>query len=377
MKMKILADDALPLVVECFSSLGEVTTKAGRLICKQDLLDVDVLLVRSRTKINADLLDGTPVKFVGSGVIGLDHVDQDYLKNRGIYFASAQGCNAVSVSEYITASLLHIATQKNITLAGKTIGIIGVGNVGKNVLKKALALGLKPLCCDPPRQRQEEGDFVDLTTAMQADIITVHTPLTDVGKDKTKGMITAQIIEQLNDKTIFINAARGGIVDEDALITANLQAKVIDCWVNEPDISLDLLATADIATPHIAGHSYEGKLNGTTMLYTSLCKFLNCDLNYNINDVLPIVEPNNICVETNKKTVQDVLNTVIQQCYNIMADDKRFRLLPNTNPDKSTTFENQRRTYPMRRQWDMINLDISDNQLKDIFKHLGFKVNDK
>lgn len=375
--MKILADDALPLVRECFAALGEVQTKAGRSICRADLDGVDALLVRTRTKVNAALLDGSAVRFVGSGVIGLEHVDRDYLAARNIPFASAQGCNAVSVSEYVTAALLHIARQKGINLAGKSIAIVGVGNVGSQVLRKVRALGLEPLLCDPPRQRSEGGDFVDLATALEADIVTIHTPLSSDGPDATAGMIDAAAIAGLKKETIFINAARGGIVDEAALVRAGLAATVVDCWANEPDISRDLMEAVDIATPHIAGHSYEGKLNGTTMLYSALAEYLESDATYDIEGVLPAVEPAHIRVAAAGRGWQDVVSDVVEQCYAIVEDDSRFRQLPLAGEQKLRDFENQRRSYPLRRQWDRISVEVDDQKCVQIFSDLGFRVVNK
>jgi len=276
MAKNIIIDDAVPFAKEMFASLGKVTCIAGKEINEQHLLNADALIIRSRTKITPPLLQNSKIDFVGSSVVGLDHVDQAYLAQNNIKFYSAQGCNANSVAEYVITCIINFAEQQNISLKNKTIGIIGVGNVGKLLQQKAMALGLSVLANDPPRQQKENlPNFVDLNTALSADIVSFHTPLTNYGQFATKQLLNKNNFSQIKPHALLINAARGEIIDEQHWIKYAKQhpniTNIIDCWQDEPNINPQLYSLAHIATPHIAGHALDAKIKGALMVYKQLC----------------------------------------------------------------------------------------------------------
>ncbi|MBM3335143.1 4-phosphoerythronate dehydrogenase, partial [Candidatus Sumerlaeota bacterium] len=286
--MKIVADENIPFAAEAFAQLGDVVTVRGRAIKRDTVRDADALIVRSVTRVNADLLDGTAVRFVATATIGFDHVDVGYLRQRGIGFASAPGSNANSVAEYVVAALLVLARRKGFRLEGKTVGVVGVGNVGSRVVQKAAALGMKVLQNDPPLQRQT-GDplFLPLEALFDADILTFHVPLTRTGTDATYHMIGDQLLSRLRPGAIVINTSRGAVADTAALLRAaasgRLGGLVLDVFEGEPKINVELVRRADIATAHIAGYSYDGKARGTQMVYRAACEFFGLPAQWDLS----------------------------------------------------------------------------------------------
>ena len=325
------------------------------------LYNCDILLIRTRTKCNQSLLEGTKVKFIATATIGTDHIDMEYCRRQGIMVCNAPGCNARGVAQYVESALFQLGIR-NLELGirseefrikndVKTIGIIGVGHVGSLVFETAKRLGLKTLLYDPPRQRNEGGnqwttDLFDV--AKKSDIITVHTPLTNDGDDKTYHLIDSDFLKHCKPNAIIINAARGGIIDEAALMsiyserarrhaptmirnnsqlstfnnsqlsTFNFQL-ILDTWENEPDINIDLLNITTIATPHIAGYSDEGKRNATRMILEQLAEYLHCEID--TTDLATSHEPLPV--------------------YDIMRDDQSFRANPQD-------FERLRQQYHFR-----------------------------
>lgn len=370
----LVIDDAIPYAEAIFSPLGQVILRPGREINQQDLQYADALIVRSRTQVNAELLEGTSISFVGSTVVGLDHIDQLYLKQKGIGFYSAQGCNANSVAEYIITNLVNLAFTKEFSLASKTLGIIGVGHVGQGVAQKAQALGMKCLLNDPPRQRQTgNADFVDLETALTADIITVHTPLTtrsEVGLDATLDLISAERLRKINPQQILMNAARGGIINEAQWCQTPTLANIIDCWENEPNISHDLYQVADIATPHIAGHSLDAKIAGSDMVYQALCDHWQTSPSQLWQSHLPNA-PEPIEIDFTGHLETDLYQT-LQHCYRPEEDDLALR--SGLTQDFASNYESYRRHYPLRREWHQHSLYKSpSNKFDLILNHLGFE----
>lgn len=287
--MKVVADIGIPFLEGVLEPYFEVLYIKGMEISRDSLSDADALLVRTRTRCDASLLEGTPVKFIASATIGTDHVDLKYLKDNGIAFANAPGCNAGGVMQYVHTALFSVAERKNIDLRGKTMGVIGVGNTGGRVAALAKLLGFRVLRNDPPRAAKEgEGNFHTLDYVLRnSDIITCHVPLDGT----TRGMASRSFFAKMKPGAIFINASRGEVVDDAALIAAapsafapssvpaaaapssRLSALILDVWNGEPSaVSPELVAAADIATPHIAGYSYEGKINGTSMAVQSLAR---------------------------------------------------------------------------------------------------------
>jgi len=372
---KIIIDDAVPYAQEIFSHLGQVTTLPGREIQKHHLLDADALIVRSRTKVNAKLLEETPVKFVGSTVVGLDHVDQTWLAQNDIHFYSAQGCNSNSVAEFVLTALFQLAEERNFDLTQKTLGIIGVGHVGKLVKQKADILGIKTLLNDPPRQRTEKTNtsFSTLEETLQADIITFHTPLTFDGEDKTYHLLSAEHLAKLSPDTIIVNAARGGIIDETAWTNTTTQANIIDCWENEPNINQSLYQTAYLATPHIAGHSLEAKVAGSEMAYLALCDFWQQPPQNQWKAHLPPA-PAPIQLKYNEQaSLQSILQIIFTQSHNPRQDDEALRA--NTFEQTQQKFETYRRNYPIYREWSQQKIINPPKRLRHQLQKLGFQLN--
>jgi erythronate-4-phosphate dehydrogenase len=334
--MNLVIDDACYAYRTIFGAFGDIKALPGRSINKKSVCDADILIVRSRTKVDKNLLDGSSVKFVGSTVAGLDHIDLEYLEDNKITFFSAQGCNSMAVAEYVISACVNIAYDFNFELKNKTLGIIGVGNVGSKIAKKAKNMGIKTLLNDPPRQEKENlSNYVDLKTALGADIVTFHTPLTMHGKHKTYHLLNENNFSYISNKTILFNAARGGVIDEDAWQKNKTFANVIDCWENEPKINSTLQNNAYWSTPHIAGHSIDAKFMGSYMIYEKLCNFLNKDIEKNIKNLV-----NKNTVNINHKNLKDILNAI----YPFIQDSKAI--------EDINKFEDYRRNYPERFEWE-------------------------
>ncbi|MCF7981972.1 MAG: 4-phosphoerythronate dehydrogenase PdxB [Pseudomonadales bacterium] len=359
--MKIIADENISKVEEFFVELGEVQTLPGRAITKETVAHADVLLVRSVTPVNKVLLEGSSVKFVGTCTIGTDHVDLDYLRDQQIGFASAPGCNADAVVDYVIFALAALALNRHISLQQKTLGIVGLGNVGSRLKARAEAFGLNCLCCDPPLQHRGVEDLVPLEALLaEADIISLHTPLTHRGKDATYHLLNADNLPQIKREGILINTARGPVVDNVALKRLLSERKdicaVLDVWESEPSIDVSLLEQVSLATPHIAGYSLEGKLRGTAMIYQSVCDFFGCEQLPSLEKLWPAekeVRLENLVGESWEKQVYQVL----LQCYDIRQDSAALKALKTSNKkDIGTGFDHLRKTYPMRRELKKIKI---------------------
>lgn len=381
--MKIVCDKNMPYAFEAFRTLGDVLLKDGRQITPDDVRDAELLIIRSTTKVNAALLDNSRVRFCGSGIIGMDHLDIPYLEAHNIAWTVAPGCNAESVANYVTASLLWLAGQHAFTLRGKTIGIIGVGNIGKRVYRHAQALGLRVLANDPPRKRNphdhDAQTFADLDQVLaESDIITCHVPLTREGPDATHHLFTAERFSQLKPGALFINAARGAVVDTDALmpcIGTRIRHLVIDCWEGEPAYRTDLAKRVDLGTPHIAGHAYEGKVNGTAIVYEKACAFLGVPATFDF--VLPEPPTPLLTLDARNRSDEAVLREAVLSIYDIEADSQR--LLTTCCEDaqaRATAFDAQRRDYPMRRQFTATRIQLIGGSafLKSALTGLGFQL---
>jgi len=387
--MKIVADENIPFAVEAFGRLGEVVTVKGRTINRDMIRDADALIVRSVTRVNAELLDGTAVRFVGTATIGVDHVDVEYLRGRAIGFASAPGSNANSVAEYVVAALLVLArrglhgqdARATFRLEGMTIGVVGVGNVGSRVVRKAEALGMKVLQNDPPLQRQT-GDlrFLPLEALLDADILTFHVPLTRRGPDATHHMINDRLLSRLKPGTILINTSRGAVADSEAVLRAvesgRLGGLVLDVFEKEPNISSALVERADIATPHIAGYSYDGKVNGTLIVYRAACEFLGRPIEWSPKDAMPEPPYPRVTARSNWDD-EDALRDLVLTIYDIEADDQRMRKILELPPaEQGPYFDHLRRTYPLRREFQNTCVQIGSvaPSLRAKIAGVGFRV---
>lgn len=341
--MKIVADKNIPFLEGIFEPYAEVVYIDGRQITHEDVVDADALIIRTRTRCNADLLDGTKVSLISTATIGTDHIDLEYCARRGIQVHNAEGCNAGGVMQYVFSALYGVAARKNIKLDGANFGIIGVGHVGRKVEHMAEYLGFNVLRCDPPRAAVEgEEGFCSLEYLLaNSQIVTMHTPLDET----TRGMADEEFFMQMQPGVIFINASRGEVMDEAALKLAypKLGAAIIDTWNNEPDVDEDLIELVDVATPHIAGYSYQGKQNGTASAVQSVARHFGIEELYDYypeNDI-PDHEPKLLDLKGKK---QGEIAAVFQYNYPIFTDDFRFRMEPGN-------FEKMRSDYQYRREF--------------------------
>ncbi|MHC4356827.1 MAG: 4-phosphoerythronate dehydrogenase [Planctomycetota bacterium] len=380
--MKIVADANIPFVAECFSSIGDVTVVGGRQIDPAVVADADVLLVRSITPVDADLLAGSKVRFVASATIGVDHVDADYLQRQGIGFASAPGSNANSAAEYVIAGLLEIGQRHEIDLGGKSIGIIGVGNVGSRVASKAAALGMVIRLNDPPLQRQTgDAKYRPLNELYTCDFITFHTPLTFEGQDKTFHLADAEFFDSLKPGCVFVNASRGGVVDTGALKAAirseRLAAVVLDVWEDEPDIDTELLQMVDIGTPHIAGYSLDGKITGMITIYNAVCEHFSIEPGFGIEHFLPKPAVPELTVEPGVESERQAILDAVREVYSIARDDVALRgILDGPATDRGKDFDNLRKNYPVRREFQNTTIIVEDlgGSLAGRLAGIGFRV---
>ncbi len=344
----------------------------------KNVKDADILIVRSVTNVNDDLLKNSKVKFVGTATIGTDHIDLNYLSKQNIQFTDAKGCNADSVAEYVFTALLKIASDKNISLKGKTIGVVGVGNIGSRVSRLAESLGMKVLQNDPPLKRiNKDEKFLSLEEILQADIITLHVPMSFDGIDKTFHLLNEDNLKRINNGTILINTSRGAVIDNAALLTESVMKEfelVLDVWEDEPSINTKLLAKTKIATPHIAGYSFEGKVNGTKMIYNSLCKFLNIKPIW--QPILPEIENKEMRLSEGKSD-EEKLYKLFSSIYNIERDDEVMRKILTYEPNEQAGyFDLMRKKYPLRREFSNYTIYISENEahLRSILESFCFKV---
>lgn len=341
--MKIVADTNIPFLKGVLEPFAEVVYLDGRAIDRAAMSDADAIIIRTRTRCNAETLVGTRVKMIASATIGTDHIDLPWCAAHGIEVCNAEGCNAGGVADYVFSALYGTASRHSIKLDGATIGIVGVGHVGKIVEQMARSLGFRVLLNDPPRAAREgDAAFVDLDTLLeQSQVITLHVPLDST----TRGMASEAFFEKMQPGAIFINAARGEVVDESALLHARpkLGALILDTWCNEPDVNPNLIEVCDIATPHIAGYSYQGKQNGTAMAVQAVARHFGIGalLDFAPQTETEALKP--VSVHLQGKT-QGEIAAILQYNYPIFTDDFLFRSNPGS-------FELLRSEYNYRREF--------------------------
>ena len=375
--IKIVADANIPFVKDCFSSLGEVTVVGGREITPDVVADADALLVRSITPVGEKLLACSKVRFVATATIGFDHVDIDFLRLNNIGFASAPGSNANSAAEYVIAGLLDIGQRYALDLEGRSIGIIGVGNVGSRVAKKCAAMGMGVYLNDPPLQRQTgDAKYLPLEKLFDCDFITFHTPLTFEGPDKTHHLADEKFFKSLKQRCVLMNASRGGVVDSSALKLAirsgRLRAVALDVWENEPDIDIELLKLVDLGTPHIAGYSLDGKIAGMIMIYKAACEYFDVEPKFDLKDFLPEPAVPELKVNPNITSDQNVLLSSVQKIYRIDKDDTRLRrVLDKPAENRGEYFDSLRKNYPVRREFQNTSVILKDTNSNLARKLIG------
>ncbi len=374
--MKIIIDDKIPYIKGALEPFAEVLYLPGSKTTPEVVKDADAIITRTRTICNEKLLAGSSVKFIATATIGFDHIDTDYCERAGIAWTNAPGCNSKSVEQYVASALSVMAHKKEMILSDKTIGVIGVGNVGSKVARISELLGLKVLLNDPPRARKEGSHgFVALDEILEkADIITLHVPLNMEGVDKTFHLADENFFAKAGRKPVFINSCRGEVAERESLksVIKNhlLSGVIIDCWENEPDIDTGLLDMIDLGTPHIAGYSKDGKANGTSMSVRAVSKFFG--LGIDNWECLQVELPATTTIEIDgyHKTEQQILSEAILATYDIRDDDQALR-------DSVRAFEKLRGDYPVRREFPVFEIKAVnlDQRMIDKLRNIGFKVN--
>ncbi len=375
--MRILADENIPLLDEFFAEFGEIERMPGRAFDQASVARADVLLVRSVTPVNRALLEGSKVRFVGTCTIGTDHLDLDYFAEQSIGWASAPGCNARGVVDYVLGSLLTLAEVSGADLAQRTYGVVGAGQVGGRLVDVLRGLGWNVLVCDPPRQAVEGGDYVSLDEIIQrCDVISLHTPLIA----STRHLLNAGRLAQLKTGAWLINASRGAVVDNAAL-RALLQQRVdveavLDVWEGEPLVDAQLAELCLLATPHIAGYSLDGKLRGTAQIYQAFCQHFNVAARVDLDDLLPPYWLTEFGLDASAP-VPVALASLCRAIYDPRRDDADFRRsLEGPAPERKAAFDALRKHYPGRREIDGLQVKLSGDApgLAQVVRALGGKL---
>lgn len=361
--MRILADENIPLVEAFFGSFGEIRRQPGRAFSADALAEADVLLVRSVTRVNADLLAGSPVRFVGTCTIGTDHLDQDYLAAADIAWTSAPGCNARGVVDYVLGSLLALAEVAGCRLDERCYGVVGAGQVGSRLVEVLRGLGCRVLVCDPPRQEREGGDFVSLDEVLEhCDAISLHTPLSADGRWPTRHLLDAERLARLRPGAWLINASRGAVVDNAALHALLMRRPdveaVLDVWEGEPLVDVALAERCRIATPHIAGYSLEGKARGTAQIYRAFCAHLGLQPELELDSLLPEAWLPQLTLHADADPDWAVA-ALCRAVYDPRRDDADFRRsLRGGEPERRAEFDRLRKAYPPRREIPGLKVEL-------------------
>lgn len=371
--MLVVADSAIPYLKGILEPYAEVRYKPGAEISSADVKNADALLVRTRTRVDAKLLENSRVDFVATATIGTDHLDLEYLDSQKIFWTNAPGCNAASVAQYFASAVLNLSEKFAEPLRGKTLGIVGVGHVGGEVLRVAKALGMNVLLCDPPRaERERPDDFVSLDELLgKSDIVTLHVPLERSGKFATYRLADAEFFAGLRPGAWFLNASRGEVVDGNALKPAlqngKLKAAVLDVWENEPRIDAELLNLVDFGTPHIAGYSRDGKANATSQIVRALARHFGISVLENfcvrLSSDLPEIDGRNFL------DGETLVREAVRATYDISADSDRLKR-------DVRGFEAFRNAYPVRREPVAYTVRLSDGQFefRHMLENLGFTI---
>ncbi|MFT6269681.1 MAG: erythronate-4-phosphate dehydrogenase [Alphaproteobacteria bacterium] len=416
--MKILADNAMPYWEEFFLPLGTLQTfTAGELATDVSapalsaalqayLPSVECLLVRSTTKVNQALLDKMPnLQFVATATAGYDHFDIAALNARSIQWYAAGGCNAQAVAQYVVCAVLQMADEDRFLIQDKVVGIVGHGNVGSRVASAMHALGAEVIIYDPPQQGSAEQQqqfglsvdenntavparYVKFNDILQADIICVHAPLNSHQEHPSHHLFDASALMQLDATQYLINAGRGELINNQVLLEyferatkANTRGLnvVLDVWENEPSIMTALIPYLRIASAHIAGHTLEGKANGTFMLYQQLCKRSNIQENIQLSDLLPCDTSTLPDLMQSALASSDALDLLGAQrlakeichlVYDIQNDDRVFR----RHMAQFTSFASLRQEYPIRREFSALRLDALNSKITVLLEGIGFII---
>ena len=366
--MRIIADNTIPYLKGIAEPIAEVTYLASKSFTPERVKEADVLIVRSIDKCTPALLAGSRVKLITTATIGFDHIDIHYCERQGIVWKNAPGCNASSVAQYVLADLVTLSLRTGSPLRGKTIGIVGVGHVGRIVERYCAAMGMRVLRNDPPRAAAEGAEgFVSLEQiAAEADVVTLHVPFTKEGDYPTYHLVDARFLQQLAKQPWLFNSCRGAVHDTEALLEAKRTGKVselvLDCWENEPVISRELLALTALATPHIAGFSADGKANGTRACLQAIEQFF--DVHF---ERLPQVQPpapQDPLIDLDQWTSHRIEQAILHT-FSPERVDQALR----ADPDG---FERQRNHYAHPREFSAYQVLHATAEEANCLRQLGF-----
>jgi len=364
--MKIIADINMPRLDETFGRHGKIKRLDGRSINNTDLTGAEVLLVRSVTRVDKDLLQGTGVRFVGSATIGIDHLDTGWLEKNNIAWAHAPGCNANAAAQYTVAMMWLACERLQQDFRQQTVGIIGRGNVGKRLEYLLQTLDIPVMACDPPLQDQGEQHLVSMHKACANSIISLHIPLTRAGKYPTRNLFEQAQLAALASGTLLVNASRGGVIEAAALLS-NLQSghinAALDVWPEEPYIAAELLDLVTVASPHIAGYSLEGKHAGTEMIYQAFRNTMATDTKAQVS-----TNEDTVIIECQSSTPADeLLQQLMQSSCPVARDDAALR----ASPDQ---FDKLRSTYPIRHEFKSHLVNGVTGKNARLLRKMGFRT---
>ncbi|SDU01699.1 4-phosphoerythronate dehydrogenase PdxB [Halopseudomonas salegens] len=379
--MRILADENIPLLDAFFADQGSITRLPGRAIDAAAMASADALLLRSVTRVTADMLQDSPVRFIGTCTIGTDHLDLPGLAAAGVHVASAPGCNARGVVEYVLSALLTLSERTGLDWRQRCVGIVGVGEVGGRLAATLRNLGLRVLCCDPPRKEQGAADMVSLETLLaEADIISCHVPLTRQGSHATWHLFNQARLQALRPGTWLINSSRGPVVDNSALNAVLTERNdvhvVLDVWEHEPALEPQLVSRCALATPHIAGYSLDGKLRGTEMIYQAWCSFNGQPVQRQLSEFAPTAGCNYLQLDPGAPADWQ-LSHALRWVYDVRDDDARLRAMLARTADQAAIhsgFDRLRKDYPLRRETPCVRISGVERTSAVLLKAAGFSV---
>jgi erythronate-4-phosphate dehydrogenase len=379
--MRIAVDENVPGAHEAFGQFGDVVPFAGRTLRRSELAGIDALVVRSVTRVDAALLDDTPVRFVGTATIGTDHLDLDYLRSRRIATADAAGCNSRSVAEYVLAALLELDERGSVDIARDTLGVVGVGRIGAIVAHVARALGMPVVEHDPPRARRDRSfRSAAASDLFNCRVVTVHVPLTVGCADPTWHMIDAAFLERMRPDAILINTSRGTVAHSGDLHAALrrrlLSSAVLDVWEGEPSVPVELIRRTALATPHIAGYSLDGKARGTAMIADALGAWCGIASQWREESIAPALV-GTISIDGELSPL-DAARAAVRQVYDIRSDDEALRaLLEHSDDERRRGFDEFRRAYPVRRENAGYAIIGGSERSRSLLEGIGFRIGEQ
>lgn len=374
--LNLVADENMPAVEALFGDFSTIKRIPGREMCAADIADADILLVRSITRVNQALLSAAQrLKFVGTATIGMDHIDTSVLDASAVAYTNAPGCNADAVVDYTLSGIYKDAQVRGQDLNRLTFAVVGCGQVGSRLVQRLEALGHRPLTCDPLRANEPNFVHTPIDEVLRlADVICLHTPLTKQGEEPSEHLLNEARLRQLKPGALLLNAGRGAVIDNVALLRVAQERPdlvlILDVWEHEPEVSLELAQRCFIATPHIAGHSIDGKLRGTWMLYEQVCKTFGVEQRFALEDILPAPRILGVTLAEEAEP-----HRLLQLVYDQWADDRRFRAsLVADQQQQRLNFDQLRKNYPYRREFAALRIAVASPAQQRELSAMGFRV---